>query len=459
MGYISDQSMKSIIEIYKHNKEPWKLKSAAIRDVLQTPITDANPISQKSITLKRGLKFWDMPYYQFVATVGAEIADALTYAHQNGIVHGDLKPTNILLTHEAIPMVVDFGLSRNIKKIASSKATEFTGTLAYASPEQIKDNTINEKTDIWSLGVTLYELLTFRNPFSASTIKQTADKILKDNPPTLRNYSKRIPVELEAIVLKCLELNPRDRYGSIAELSRDLNNFLESKPTIARPVGLIKRTGKAIRRHPLISLLTIILACTAVMSTFLYFNKQISDSINEGVKCYNQGNDDKALFNYNRALELIKVVPFSKYHQKEILCNIGDTVGHKGEYEKAINIYLEVYKGDPGYPQALLGLASTYEECGRYDEAIRYCNEGIKLYPNDRDNYYWLGKALAGKGLFDDAIEAYLKAVKLAPDDAETLNEIVSVLNKKGVDDGGAITEYLTKKGLSTKQIRSALPH
>lgn len=378
MGYISGLSLKSVVEILKINKEPGKLKATVIKEILQVPPAEKQDISQKSITLKRGFKFWGMPYFKFVATIGAEIADALSYAHQNGIVHGDLKPSNILLTNEAIPMVVDFGLSRNIKKLASSKSKNFSGTLAYAAPEQIKENTINEKTDIWSLGATLYELLTFKNPFVAKTVKGTADKILKGNPIPPRNYNKKIPIELEAIVLKCVEIKPENRYGSIADLFHDLNNFIESKPIKAKPLGVLGRTKKAIKRKPIAAVLIFMVACLSIFS-FIFGLEPLTDKyFNFITYSIARGRIDKSIELFNK-IEI--VAPFYSYARRGlpyVAELIGESYAVKNDSEnmkkwfyKAINLYIRLIASDPGFIYSYRG-ADLLERLGHIDEANQY---------------------------------------------------------------------------------------
>jgi serine/threonine protein kinase len=455
MGYISGIPLKKLIEQLQSNKQSRRLKALAIKEMLQKHSAEECNISQKSIAIKRGLKFWEKSYFKFIATICAEVADALNYAHQNRIIHGDLKPSNILLTNEAIPMVVDFGLSKDINKMDSLRGKEFTGTLAYAAPEQINDNILSEKTDIWSFGVTLYELLSFRNPFREDTIKKTVNKIISDEAPSLKSYDKKIPWELEAIVFKCLEKKPENRYNSFAEIASDLNNYLESKPIKAKPLGIIGRFYRWVRRYPSIFLLTLGFALTIMIASSLFFNKKIIDFLNNGNVSYEQGNYDSALFNYGKALDFIKLVPFSDQRRKVILCSLGDAWLGKGIYEKAIIYYQNSLKIDSKYFPAIWGLGDANLEKGFYAEAIKFYKNGIKLSPNDRYNYYVLGRTLADGGLLDEALENYLIAIKISPNDKDTLKQIISVLNRKGLTQEDEIREYFRSRNLDEKQIDS----
>jgi len=376
MGYISGRSLKNIIETLRTNNQAEKLKAASVREILQEPLAKNHDISQKNITLKRDIKFWNKSYFQFVATIGAEIADALSYAHQSGIIHGDLKPSNILLTNEAIPMVADFGLSRNIKELASSKNNEFAGTLVYAAPEQIKENILNEKTDIWSLGVTLYELLAFKNPFTDKTIKKTADKILKGNLVPLRTCNKKIPAEMEAIVLKCLELNPKNRYETLSELSQDLNNYLASRPIKAKPMGAIGRVGKWVRRQPILaSFVTGFFLSIVIVSIFAYFLK-VEALVDSGIKLHSSGSFEKAEKTYKEALTLSLKVPFTKAARVKIFHCLGDLYSRPGSSKESLGKALEYYNQsleiDPNNRGALNSAASLYEDFGNYTEAFKY---------------------------------------------------------------------------------------
>jgi len=448
MGYISGLSLRNIVEKLQGNKQLHHIKATVIRDILQEPFSDDKNISQKNITLKRDLKFWSKSYFQFIATIGAEIADALNYAHQNGISHGDLKPSNILITNEGIPVIVDFGLSKNVKKLSSSKSKEFLGTLVYAAPEQIKENIINEKTDIWSLGATLYELLTLENPFRGTTIEKTVSKILKSCPPTLRHYNRRIPIELEAIVLKCLEEKPKNRYSSAIELSKDLNNYLESKPIIAKPLGRIGRLKKWIKRNPRIFAIIIITTIFITTSTYFY---TLNTWIKTADAYHDNGEYDKCIQMYTKVLKLSP-----KNIQAHLL--IGDSHYWKGDYDKAIPFYEKALEIEPNQPYALLSIGNIYYDTNEFDKAIEYYKKTLILTPGERSCLLSLGATYRDKEMFDEAIYWYVKAILVAPKDLSVVEQLASLVkDNKAIKEKKEIENYLIDLGFTKKQALSII--
>lgn len=376
MGYVSGRSLKDIIEAFRDKKCPDHLKTMAIKSILQESLIGNSDLSQKNITLKRDVKFWEKSYFHFSALIGSEIAEALSYAHQNGIIHGDLKPSNILLTKEAIPMVADFGLSRDMKELSLSKNNEFSGTLSFAAPEQIRENIINEKTDIWSLGVTLYELLTLQKPFADKTVRETADKILRGNSLPLKTHNKNIPIELEAITLKCLEIDPKNRYETLADLSGDLRNYLESKPIKAKPIGFVARTCKWIKRQPVLaSLITGFFISVLIASFFSYF-LGIEALLDRGTKLHSSGSFAQAEKTYNEALALSSRAPFTRSVRAKIFHCLGDLFSRSGStkesLQKAMDYYNQSLEINPNNNGALNSAASLCEELGNYTEAFKY---------------------------------------------------------------------------------------
>ena len=171
------------------------------------------------------------------------------------MIHRDVKPSNILLTPEGAPKVTDFGLARIEDALALSRTGDFAGTPYYMSPEQAASRRIgiDHRTDIFSLGATLYEMLTLKLPFEGDTSQQVLRKILLEDPPDPRKLRSRTPRDLAVICLKAMEKRPDHRYQSMEELSADLRRFTNNEPIVAKPPGPIARGVKWVRRHPVVS--------------------------------------------------------------------------------------------------------------------------------------------------------------------------------------------------------------
>jgi len=168
-----------------------------------------------------------------IARVGAQVADALSYAHSNGIVHGDIKPGNLLLDSAANAWVTDFGLSRNQSEPLEQASSGMAGTLRYLAPEQFSGR-IDARTDIYALGVTLFELSTRTPAFGAVDLATLTDPLRRPELPKARQVNPKVPRDLEAIVLKAAAKDPAARYESAANLHDDLVRFLGARPVRAR---------------------------------------------------------------------------------------------------------------------------------------------------------------------------------------------------------------------------------
>ena len=190
--------------------------------------------------------------YRAVARLMEQAADALEYAHQQGIIHRDIKPANLLVDKHRHLWITDFGLAHLHDEQNLTRTGELLGTILYASPEQVSGQRvlIDQRTDLYSLGATFYELLTLRPVFSGSTRHALLQQVLTDEPVHLRTMDRNIPPELETIVLKLLSKTPSERYNSAQELVDDLRRFLHDEPITARPPTLLERTRKWGRRHP-----------------------------------------------------------------------------------------------------------------------------------------------------------------------------------------------------------------
>jgi serine/threonine protein kinase len=186
-----------------------------------------------------------------IAELGLRAAQALEYAHQQGVVHRDIKPANLLLDQRGELWITDFGLAMFLTGHGVTISGELVGTLRYMSPEQAlgKRGLIDHRTDIYSLGATLYELLTLQPVFAGQDGQELLYQIASQEPILPRSLDRTIAVDLETILLKALAKNPAERYGSAGELADDLQRFLEHKPILARRPTLLDKTAKWARRH------------------------------------------------------------------------------------------------------------------------------------------------------------------------------------------------------------------
>jgi len=187
-----------------------------------------------------------------VARRFAQLADALGAAHAAGVVHRDLKPQNVLLTARGEAKVADFGLARLVHDAALSRTGEFLGTYLYASPEQIAGaaSTADERSDVFSLGATLYENLTLERPFGGDSAREVSHAVALVDPPAPHLVRKRIPRDLSLICMKALEKRPANRYEDMPELAADLGRFLAHEPIRARAPSPARRAVKWSQRHP-----------------------------------------------------------------------------------------------------------------------------------------------------------------------------------------------------------------
>ncbi len=195
-------------------------------------------------------------YDRHVAEFVAQVAEAVHAAHEAGVIHRDIKPHNILITSEDRPKVTDFGLAKIMDETALSMTGDFAGTYFYMSPEQVaaRRSGIDHRTDVFSLGVVLYEMLALRRPFEGDTTHQVADQILVKDPPELGSIRSRIPRDLAVICEKALEKDRDRRYLMMSDLALDLRRFLANEPIEARPASKLYKLQKWSRRHPAKSL-------------------------------------------------------------------------------------------------------------------------------------------------------------------------------------------------------------
>ena len=203
-------------------------------------------------------------YYQQVADLGIQAANALEYAHRHGVVHRDVKPSNLIVDRDGVLWITDFGLARSTTENVLTEHGQLVGTLRYLAPESLEGR-FSEKSDVYSLGLTLYELLTFTPAFGESNYKKLFKQVSAGSPVRPRRILPQIPRDLETIVLKAIEFSPENRY-SAGEIADDLRRFLEERPIRARRVPLTEQIWRWSRRNKAVaSLLSVVCALVALM--------------------------------------------------------------------------------------------------------------------------------------------------------------------------------------------------
>jgi eukaryotic-like serine/threonine-protein kinase len=204
-----------------------------------------------------------LPYFRSVAQLGRQAAQGLAYAHARGIVHRDVKPSNLLLDISGIVWITDFGLAK-AGDDGLTATGDLLGTLRYIAPERFRGEG-DARADIYALGLTLYELLTLRPAFDSSDRLKLIDQIQTEEPARPRSIDSQIPRDLETIILKATDKDPGRRYSSAEGLAEDLRRFLDDEAILARPSTAMERLMKLARRRPAIAALSLALLAVAVI--------------------------------------------------------------------------------------------------------------------------------------------------------------------------------------------------
>jgi serine/threonine protein kinase len=373
-------------------------------------------------------------FYRRVAELGIQAADALDHAHQMGIVHRDIKPANLLLDLEGRLYITDFGLARLSTDAGMTMTGDLLGTLRYMSPEQATGaKLLDERTDIYSLGITLYELLVLRSAFPQTDRHALLSQIASDDPPPPRQQNPAIPPELETIVVKAIAKDPVDRYAAVRELADDLRRFLQNQPIKAKQPTHWHRLMKWCRRHPAwisaVAVTCLIATCVSSAATML-----ILQSREIAVAERTRAEANFALARravdemYTRvASDFIAGRPQSTGLQRDVL-------------ERALVFYEELAEANNTMPltlrdrgEALLRVSYICSSLGQYDRSAVAAHEAIGIFARlvalpdaTSDDWFHLGRSwiYRGYGLsnFPAERDRALSAIEMA---VQTLEEAV----------------------------------
>jgi serine/threonine protein kinase len=317
-------------------------------------------------------------YFDTVATMIAGVAEALDYAHENGVIHRDIKPANLLLSRDGRVSINDFGLARMLEQPGMTLSGEFVGSPLYMSPEQITAGRapLDHRTDIYSLGATLYELLTLTPPFPGKSRDEVIAQILHKEPIPPRRRNPKIPVDLETICLKAIERDPDRRYQAAGQLAEDLRRFVSRHVISARRIGPVERAVRWARRNKaLTAMACLTLAISLASLVFVYLSDRAHRRNDAKYRALMAaGSGDLAT-----ALKEIKQAKVLGAKPEWVLMLSGQVDLFDGKPQEALTHFSAAVEQDSDNLLARAMLADAYLANGRWTDYVNSTNKIQKL--------------------------------------------------------------------------------
>ncbi|MFN0207820.1 MAG: protein kinase domain-containing protein [Planctomycetota bacterium] len=371
-------------------------------------------------------KEWDRSWPETSARICLEVSEALQHAHENGIIHRDVKPSNIMLRKDGRALLFDFGLALNVDDERITLTGDFLGSACYTAPEQAnrRAKDANARTDIYSTGATLYELLTLEQPFHGNTTEEILRKVLLQDPEPPRSLNSKIPRDLETICMIAMEKDPARRYASAAELAADLRRFLTFEPIRARPIGNVTKTFRFVRRNRALS-------ASMALGVLLFIGTPT-------VLWIQQRNA-----NVDIARQARKAIDIQKYQESLFTSVDPDKMGRNVKVadvlDKAALDLKTAFPNDPEINVSIrCSIAASYKSLGLFKEAESVLREALeladaKLPPFSRDRsrvLNYLGNTLERLDRTKESVETLERGLRETINDAAESDSIyLSLLN------------------------------
>jgi serine/threonine protein kinase len=368
MELIEGPSLDQVLNQLKQEPQPGQAPKAATStrpDLLETALhipgsSSSGPAAELSTSsLSSGGSYFDT-----VARMVADVADALEYAHRNGVIHRDVKPSNLLLSPDGRLSINDFGLARVLEQPGMTMTGEFVGTPAYMSPEQITAGRtpLDHRTDVYSLGATLYQMLTLQPPFAAERRDQMLAQVLHKEPTPPRRVNKKAPIDLETICLKALEKDPDRRYQTAGQLAKDLRHYVNRFAITARRTGPVGQLQKWVRRNPG---LAAGLGCTVLATAAAVLIAYRGYAVEQ-----------------RRLAEKLRIEQQLHDERRETAVENAILEAMSGDFDAAIRAIgeAESLQAEPGLLNLLRGFIE--QQRGRVKEALGYVEQAARQNPN-----------------------------------------------------------------------------
>jgi serine/threonine protein kinase len=342
-----------------------------------------------------------------VARVGVQVAEALHLAHEYGIIHRDIKPSNLLLDRQGKVWITDFGLARVRSDVRVTQTGDIVGTLRYMSPEQALgiDRIVDERTDIYSLGVTLYELAAQRPAFSGDNRNEILRQIATEDPVLLRRINPAVPIDLETIILKAMAKLPEHRYASASEFATDLKNCLDGRPITARRASLAERWTKWARHHRAMVRATMVASVAMLLvlmaTTFLVLvsnrrlavaheeirqaNVRLRQALNDSEESRRQAKEslDRAQTHFRQAREVVDL--FGTRYAQALQGLPGAESLRYRVLKDTLDYYQRFVKHADDDPQFKRDMAVTYTKMAEMHKRLGEVAAALKDYGQARD--------------------------------------------------------------------------
>jgi tetratricopeptide (TPR) repeat protein len=340
------------------------------------------------------------PYYRSVARVGVQVAEALAHAHGQGILHRDIKPSNLLLDVKGTVWITDFGLAKAEGSDRLTQTGDIVGTLRYMAPERF-DGWSDPRSDVYSLGATLYELLSLRPPFQESDRVKLIEQVLHAEPTAPRKLDRQVPRDLETLVLKALAKEPGQRYTTAEQMAEDLRRFAADRPILARRITPAERTWRWCKRNPglaaaniVAATLMMILALGATIAAWIYRHQRndlrVEKALTEASLRRAERAEGIARAEGEHAREsAAEAEAVLKFFQDQVLA-AGRPEGQQGGLGKDVTLRQAVDAAEPRIAAAFRDrplieasvrtvLGDTYRYLGEWDQAVRQYERALVL--------------------------------------------------------------------------------
>jgi serine/threonine-protein kinase len=405
--------------------------------------------------------------------VVCQVARGLAHAHAHGVIHRDIKPSNIILTPDGIAKIVDFGLARFVSPDASTLSMSLAGTLSYMSPEQLNGKSLDARSDVWSLGVILYELLLGRPPFAGDSTAALLNSILNSAPVDF----DRIPEQFKTILGRALQKDPAARYQSCLEFLQDIEALIGKPSTENVHLALVeRRTPWRITRWA-VTIAAILIALMIHPPSIDIDKKQPNEATLAPNQIYEQGlkllerydkpdnlteaiqkfeRTAKADPNFALAYAALGEAYVDKYRQdqnpdslmraeeycqtavrlNDQLAEVYVTLGRvhilSGKQDLGQQEILRALKMDPRSVKAFLALGDAYAKVSRTSDAEKAYTKATALDPANWDSYLRLGGFYFGIRQYQRAADQYRRVIALAPDNATAHSNLSAALFNAG---------------------------